>query len=47
MNETKGLQQTARIAAQGYIDANKRLKEGIEKVKAKRQEQTAKPYRQE
>ncbi len=47
MKETKGLQQVARIAAQGRIDRNKRLKEGIEKVKATRQEQTGKPYRQQ
>lgn len=46
MTEIKGLQETARIASQGFIDRNKKLKEGIEKVKAKRQERTGKPYRQ-
>jgi len=47
VKETKGLQQVARIIAQEHTDRGKRLKEGIEKIKAKRQEQTGKPYRQQ
>ena len=47
MNETERLQQVARVAAQGHIDRGKKLKEGIEKVKAKRQEQTGKHHHQQ
>jgi len=47
MKEIEHLKNTAKDCMDAVQGKLKKLDEGIEKVKAKRQEQTGKPYRQQ